>query len=137
MFSTKIHAGIAARTPHCILALGQREDEAAELVEADIVIGAIGMLADVRLNLLVRGDNAKVVEGLVEVLDLLELKIAVVVDVKRVEELAELRLGDGEAANVVLQLLRGEVTVVVVSGDVAAAHDCDVSARWDSLGFVV
>lgn len=104
------------------LALRQGEDQAAELIEADVVVGALRIFANIGLNLLVRDDDSEVVEGFVEVFDLVEVEVSVVVDIEGIEKLTKLWLCNGETSDVVLELLTGEVAVVVVARDEGAAH---------------
>eukprot|EP00455_Lapot_gusevi_P018978 TRINITY_DN2044_c0_g1_i3.p1 TRINITY_DN2044_c0_g1~~TRINITY_DN2044_c0_g1_i3.p1 ORF type:complete len:130 (-),score=8.94 TRINITY_DN2044_c0_g1_i3:5-394(-) len=87
-------------TVSSLLSLSEIENNAAELVEANRVVGALGDLAQVVLNLGISVLDAEVVEALVKLLHLVELEHAVAVDVKGVKQLANLGLRHGKSADV-------------------------------------
>eukprot|EP00455_Lapot_gusevi_P018977 TRINITY_DN2044_c0_g1_i2.p1 TRINITY_DN2044_c0_g1~~TRINITY_DN2044_c0_g1_i2.p1 ORF type:complete len:126 (-),score=5.88 TRINITY_DN2044_c0_g1_i2:5-382(-) len=89
-----------SRNTSFLLSLSEIENNAAELVEANRVVGALGDLAQVVLNLGISVLDAEVVEALVKLLHLVELEHAVAVDVKGVKQLANLGLRHGKSADV-------------------------------------
>lgn len=104
------------------LQLGQGQPDAGELLEVHSVLAG-SVFGDDAVSLGVGGGEPEVTGLLLDhLLELGALKVTAIVGVRAVEPFAERLLGNLNVANVVLQLLSGEVAVVVVASNVGATH---------------
>ena len=109
----------------------QRKHQAGKFVEAHEIVGALCVVSDMVVNLLIRIFVAEGFKTLVELLNLIEVKNTVAVHIHRIEQLTNLRLRHRQAANVVLKLVVRQVTVVVVAGNQRTLHFFYRSGLWE------